>query len=54
MKCLCKHYYKLRKQELPVHLHHLVDVEVTFFPDFDEDKKEDKIDVGANDHKLEF
>eukprot|EP00956_Cyclotella_meneghiniana_P040792 scaffold205154_cov36-Cyclotella_meneghiniana.AAC.1 len=54
MKFLSKHFSKLRKAETEVHLHHVVDIEATFFPDFDEDLKEHKIDVGANDHKLVF
>ena len=54
MKFLKKHYLKLKKAETEVPLHHLVEFEMTFFPDFDEDLEEKKIDVGANDDKLVF
>ena len=35
-------------------LRHVVDIEATFFPDFDEELKEKNIDVGAKDYKLVF
>ncbi len=50
---LQKHYHLLRKKETLKDLHHLVDLEFNYLIAMDEDDEED-IDVGKNDHLLEF
>ncbi len=48
-----KHYRPLRKKETLKDLHHLVDLKFNYFIAMDEDDEED-IDIGKNDHLLEF
>jgi hypothetical protein len=48
-----KHYRELRKKGTLKDLHHLVNLEFNYLIAMDEDDKED-IDVGKNDHLLEF
>jgi hypothetical protein len=50
---LQKHYCPLRKKETLKNLHHLVDLEFNYLIAMDEDDEED-IDIGKNDHLLEF
>jgi hypothetical protein len=50
---LRKHYPPLRKKETFKDLHHLVDLEFIYLIAMDEDNEED-IDIGKNDHLLEF
>jgi hypothetical protein len=50
---LQKHYRPLRKKKTLKDLHHLVDLKFNYLIAMDEDDKED-IDVGKNDHFLEF
>ena len=49
---LQKHYHPLRKKEMLKDLHHLVDLEFNFLIAMDEDDKD--IDIGKNDHLLDF
>jgi hypothetical protein len=51
---LKKHYSKLRKAEVDRHLHFLVDMEMKFILELDNDFTEANTDVGQNDHKLSF
>ena len=50
---LGKHYCSLRKKETLKDLHHLVDLEFNYLIAMNEDNEED-IDVGKNDHLLDF
>ncbi len=50
---LQKLYRPLRKKETLKDLHHLVDLKFNYLIAMDEDGEE-KIDVGINDHLLEF
>jgi hypothetical protein len=50
---LRKHYRSLRKKETLKDLHHLVDLEFNYLIAMNEDNEED-IDVGKNDHLLDF
>jgi hypothetical protein len=45
---LKKHYSKLRKAEVDRHLHFLVDMEMKFLPELDNDFTEANTDVGQN------
>jgi hypothetical protein len=49
---LRKHYCSLRKKEMSKDLHHLVDLEFNYLIAMDEYDKD--IDVGENDHLLDF
>ncbi len=49
---LQKHYCSLRKKEMSKALHHLVDLEFNYLIDTDE--YDEDIDVGENDHLLDF
>jgi hypothetical protein len=49
---LCKHYRELRKKETVKELHHLVNLKFNYLIAMDEDDKD--IDVGKNDHLLDF
>ena len=50
---LQKHYRSLRNKETLKDLHHLVDLEFNYLIAMNEDNEED-IDVGKNDHLLNF
>ena len=50
---LQKHYRSFRKKETLKYLHHLVDLEFNYLIAMNEDNEED-IDVGKNDHLLDF
>jgi hypothetical protein len=49
---LHKHYRELRKKETVKELHHLVSLEFNYLIAMDEDNED--IDVGKNDHLLDF
>ncbi len=45
-------YHPLRKKEMLKDLHHLVDLELNYLIAMDEDDED--IDIGKNDHLLDF
>ena len=54
IRCLRKHYVDLAKTEREVDLHDLIQHELEYLPPLEEDEDENKIDVGQDDHLLDF
>ena len=54
IRYLHKHYVDLAKAEREAHLHDLIEYELEYLPPLGKDEDEKTIDVGQDDHLLEF
>ena len=54
IRFLRKHYVELAKKDREASLHDLIEYELAYLPPLYEDEDENKIDVGQEDHLLDF